>query len=546
MDFGAYGGEAATPTIDRLAGQGVMFTNYHTSPLCAPSRAMLLTGLDNHRAGVATIPEVLPPEQRGRPGYLMHLAPGVQTIAARLKAAGYRTYMTGKWHLSEDGKDLPNRYGFDRSFALEVSGADNWEQKSFMPYYDEAPWYEDGKPARLPDDFYSSRFLVDRMIEYLRSDEGDPRPFFAYLAFQAIHIPVQAPPEFTAKYEDVYTAGWQALRESRWRRAQTRRLIPLGAPLGAMPPGLRAWESLAPEDRRIYAKSMAVNAGMLEAMDFHLGRLVAYLQESGLIGNTLFAITSDNGPAPSNPYPEPLFRLWMRRHGYSRELATLGEKGSFCFIGPEWASAAASPGAFFKFYVGEGGLRVPLILSGAGVPRGRRVDALAFVTDVAPTTLDLVGVPAEEAAPAMDGRSMLDVLRGRAERVHPPDEPVGIEVSGQAALFKGDYKLVRNNPRYGDGRWHLYDLRRDPGETRDLAASKPELFEELMADYRAYAERNGVLEMPEGFEMHEQLRRNTIRNQIRFHAAELLVTLLVLIGLIWLGLRAIVRAVRRC
>ncbi|MEM7741864.1 MAG: sulfatase-like hydrolase/transferase, partial [Pseudomonadota bacterium] len=156
MDLGAFGGEAKTPTIDRLATQGTMFTRAHTSPLCAPSRAMLLTGIDSHRAGVSSIPEVLPPELKGQPGYGLSLEPGVQTIATHLQASGYRTFMTGKWHLGSEVGELPIDHGFDRSFALDASGADNWEDKSYMPFYDEAPWYEDDAEADLPEDFYSS------------------------------------------------------------------------------------------------------------------------------------------------------------------------------------------------------------------------------------------------------------------------------------------------------------------------------------------------------------------------------------------------------
>ncbi len=518
MDFGVYGGEAATPTIDRLAEQGAMFTDYHTSPLCAPSRAMLLTGMDNHRTGVATIPEVLPPEHRGRPGYSMHLEPGVLTVASRLRARGYRTYMTGKWHLSEDGGHLPNAYGFDRSFALEVSGADNWEQKSFMPYYLDAPWYEDGKPAELPDDFYSSEFIVDRMVDYLEADKGDTRPFFAYLAFQAIHIPVQAPREFTAKYEGVYDQGWHTLRAARWRKARELGLVPEDAGLAEMPPGLRDWETLSEEDRRLHAKTMAVNAGMLEAMDHHIGRFVAYLEQKGDFANTVFIVTSDNGPAPSQPLDEPGFSLWMRLHGYSQEVETLGEKGSFVAIGPEWASAAASPSAFFKFYAGEGGVRVPLIISGTGLGAAQPIDALCFVTDVTPTILDLAGVePVQDGSTAMSGRSLVPVLRGVAEQVYGPDWPVGMEVSGQAALFKGPYKLVRNNPPYGDGLWRLYDRTTDPGETRDLSVERRDLFSELLQDYEAYAEAVGVLEMPEGYDIQRQITLNTMRIQARHY-----------------------------
>ncbi|MBS0384111.1 MAG: sulfatase-like hydrolase/transferase, partial [Proteobacteria bacterium] len=179
-DFEPYGGEAHMPTISALARRGAQFSHYYTSPLCAPSRAMLLTGVDNHRTGVATIPEVLPPEQQGHRGYTMHLEPNVLTIAQRLRGVGYRTYITGKWHLGHGQGDLPNDHGFDRSFVLDASGADNWQEAPYMPYNNYAPWFENGRPAHLPSDFYSSRFIVDRMIQYLDDDRNSNAPFFAY------------------------------------------------------------------------------------------------------------------------------------------------------------------------------------------------------------------------------------------------------------------------------------------------------------------------------------------------------------------------------
>lgn len=354
MDFSAFGGEANMPNVDQLAATGAMFTGYRTSPSCAPSRAMLLSGVDNHRTGMATIPEFLRPEDRSKPGYSMRLEPGVQTVADRLKNAGYRTYMTGKWHLGREEGDLPNHHGFDRSFALDASGADNWEQKSYLPFYSFAPWYEDGEPADLPEDFYSSKFLVDKMIEYIDEDTGGAAPFLAYIGFQAIHIPIQAPREFIDKYEGVFDEGWNVLREQRWQRAQALGLVPQGAPLAPMPEGLRVWDDLSEADKQLYSKSMAVNAAMLEAMDFHVGRLVAHLDASGELQNTLFVVTSDNGPEASAIVELPGFGLWMALNGYHYDVDRLGEKGSMGFIGPEWAHAAAAPSDLFKFYAAEG------------------------------------------------------------------------------------------------------------------------------------------------------------------------------------------------
>jgi len=514
-DLGAYGGEARTPNIDALAQRGAQFSRYYSSPLCSPSRAMLLTGVDNHRTGLATIEEVLPPEHRGQPGYTMHLEPGVTTIASRLQSNGYRTYATGKWHLGHAEGDLPNAHGFDRSLVLDASGADNWEPRPYMPYYQTAPWFRDGAPAEMPANYYSSNLIVDQMIEYLEADRTSTEPFFAYVAFQAVHIPVQAPREFTEHYNDVYDGGWQALREQRWRRAQEFGLIPQNAPLGAMPAGLRDWNALPPEEQAIYARSMAVHAGMLEAMDAQIGRLISYLQDRGLDQNTIFIVVSDNGPEPSNPIIENGFTLWMATHGYTRHVENLGERRSYVFIGPEFASATASPGTLFKFYTAEGGVHVPLIVAGPGVQPGR-IDARAFVTDIAPTMLERAGIAtqADERIP-ITGRSLSSLLSGAATTVRSDDDVIGIEVSGNSALYRGAYKLVRNQPRWGDGHWRLFNIETDPGETQDLAQSQPELFASMREAYDAYARANGVLELPPGYDVQRQVARNALMRQLQ-------------------------------
>lgn len=532
MDLGVYGGEAATPNIDALAARGVMFTRYYTSPLCAPSRAMLLTGVDNHLTGVATIPEVLPPEHVGKPGYAMELEPGVQTIAARLQPLGYRTLLTGKWHLGSADGALPSDHGFDRSFALDASGADNWDDKSYMPYYSDAPWYEDGAPADLPDDFYSSKFIVDQMITYL--DETDEAaPFLAYLGFQAVHIPVQAPAEITAKYRGTYQDGWQALREARWQRAQALELVPRGAPLAAMPAGMRDWESLSDDDQAVYAARMAVNAAMLEAMDLHVGRLIDHLKASGDFENTVFVVTSDNGPEPTRGDNDWRLRLWMAMHDYHLGLDGIGEAGSWAFIGPEFAMAAASPGNLFKFHGAEGGIHVPMIMAGPGLPKNIRQDALVQVTDIAPTLLEMAGAPVASDGVAITGRSVLPLLSGTADAVYADDEPIGIEVSGNSALIRGDYKITRNQLPWGDAQWRLYDLSRDPGETIDLADAQPDLMASMLADYDAYSDQMGVLAVPEGYDSHAILTRNTQLRQLRTFWWVPVALSVLLIALLW-------------
>ena len=523
MDFGVYGGEARTPNIDRLAASGAMMTNYHTSPLCSPSRAMLLTGMDSHRTGLSTIEEVLPPELKGKPGYTLSLEPGVLTIADRLKLVGYRTLMSGKWHLGHGDGDLPNHHGFDRSLALDASGADNWAARAYMPYYKDAPWFEDGAPAKLPDEFYSSELLVDRLIKYI--DEGErSSPYFGYIAFQAVHIPVQAPKAFSDNYAGRFDSGWEATRRARWDRAVASGIVPADAPFATLPADARTWLSLGADERAKYARAMEVYSGMIEAMDHHVGRLMDHIASRGELDNTIFVITSDNGPEPSDPVHEPWMDIWMGLNGYSWNLEDMGERGSLGFIGPEWASAISAPGSLYKFYASDGGLRVPMIIAGPGVEAGQRHGGLTFVTDVAPTLLELAGAgtATPEGARPITGRSLLPMLAGQVDRVYGPAVTVGVEVSGNSALFRDNWKIVRNIPPVGDGKWRLYDHAKDPAEVNDLAATMPDLFEAMLADYETYAARSGVLALPDGYQAERQVRLNAIARQLSFHAGALI------------------------
>ena len=510
MDFGAFGGEARTPTIDALAARGAKMTRYYTSPQCAPSRAMLLTGADNHSVGIGTIPEVVTERMRRNPGYTMRLPEATVTLADRLGAAGYQTFAIGKWGIGDTGSSLPPDFGFDHSYVLDASGADNWQQKTYLPYYLKAEWFEDGVPVQLPEDYYSSELIVDKAMQYI--DAADPSaPFFAYVAFQAVHIPIQAPLEFIKNYDGVYDEGWTALRRDRQARARALGLVSEDATIADMPKGLRDWDKLDAGDRALLARMMQVNAGMLEAMDHHLGRLVDHLDRIGVLDDTIIVVVSDNGPEYNVLENQAGIGLWLSRNGYETEVETLGQKGSMAYIGPEWASAAASPFALFKFHSTEGGLRVPMVIAGPGVPATGFVSARAHVTDVMPTILDLAGVALaadKPGSPPVRGRSLTPVLAGRADEVYGPDETVAFEVSGNVALYRGQWKAMRLPKPLGDGAWHLYDLSADPGETTDVAGRQPVIFAELLNAYQRYAAEVGVIDPGPRYNPIRQAARN--------------------------------------
>jgi arylsulfatase/uncharacterized sulfatase len=333
MDFGAYGGEAATPAIDTIASRGIKMSRYYTSPQCGPSRAMLLTGADNHEVGMAMIPETLPDEMRETPAYSMKLPKGTLTIADRLGAAGYQNYAVGKWHIGDVGANLPLKHGFDRSLIFDATGADNWATRSYLPIYDTIQWFEDDTPIARPNGDYSSKLFVDRMIDYIDSGAAN-RPFFGYLAFQAVHIPVQAPRHFIENYNGRFDGGWHALRRERMAKGKALGLIPADAILPPQPQEARQWDALSAEERAFYARAMQANAGMIEAMDFHLSRLFQYLDKTGQLKNTIVIIISDNGPeSGAVSRQNPLSDFWFSRQGYNSETETLGEENSMVAIG---------------------------------------------------------------------------------------------------------------------------------------------------------------------------------------------------------------------
>ncbi len=515
-DFGAFGGEIETPNIDALAAAGVRYSNFHAAASCAPTRAMLLTGIDSHLAGVGSMPELMPLSHRGKPGYGGVLDERVTTLAEMLKAAGYRTMVAGKWHLGHDTRNLPPARGFDHSVIQADSGSDHFEMRPYLPMQAEVFWYEDGeRMTSLPADFYSSRHFVDKTISYLAQaeDRGESRaPFFAYVAFQANHIPIQAPASFIDAYRGRYTEGWARVQEDRQARIRALGLFEEGASFAAGPTQT-AWDALAPEEQYFEARRMQAYAGMATSMDHEIGRLRRHLEETGALANTVFILLSDNGAAANEPYRSDYARRWLEKH-YHREVESLGEKGSWVAAGSRWGRVANTPFSDFKFFAGEGGVRVPLVIAGAGVEsQGAIYHEFTHITDITPTILELAGVePTPPSAPkfSISGVSLADSLRGNTQAPRSPDDSVGYEFSGNSALFRGDYKLKRNMPPLGNNRWQLFNIRLDPGETTDLREREPALFQSMLADYEAYVQRAGVLPMPADYEMPRQVALNAL------------------------------------
>lgn len=512
-DFGAFGGEIDTPNIDALASGGMRFSNFHVASSCAPTRAMLLTGVDNHVAGVGSMRELMPLSHRGKPGYEGVLNARVQTFASILQASGYRTSIAGKWHLGVGENNLPPVRGFDYSFIQADSGADNFEMRPYLPMALEARWYENGQRLQtLPQDFYSSRHFVDKTIEYIGLTPAGEEPFFAYVAFQANHTPIQAPAAFIDAYRGRYTEGWGAVRDARLARLHEFGLLdPSATPAPGFPQA--QWEALSEEQRYFEARRMQAYAGMATAMDHEVGRLVAHLKAIDEYRNTVFIVLSDNGAVANEPYDNNFGRRWLEKH-YHRDVETLGSKGSWVAAGRHWGRVSNTPFSGVKFTAGEGGVRVPLIVSGAPVAAvGKVSHAFTHVTDIAPTLLALAGIDtvhSDARLATMSGKSLVPLLKSEEQQLHRHDRPIGYEFSGNAALYRGDFKLVKNLPPAGDGQWRLFNLKDDPGETVDLSKRLTALFRDMQGDYRDYAATTGVLEMPENYELAKQVAINSL------------------------------------
>lgn len=514
-DVGAFGGEIATPNIDTLAQQGARFSSFHAAASCSPTRSMLLTGVDNHLNGVGNLREAMPREHLGKPGYLGSLNTHVVTVATLLRDSGYRTYVAGKWNVGSEPYNLPRQRGFERSLVQGDTGSDNWvPSQRYLPHAAKVEWFDDDKEAVMPAEFYSSRYFVDKTLEFIRSGAKAGKPFFAYVGFQANHVPVQAPKAFVDKYKGRYQAGWAALRQARRDKAAELGLVPKDTAMRTMPT-TTDWDRLSDQDKQYQAREMEVYAAMADAMDAQVGRLIAHLKETGEYANTVFVFLSDNG-AEGSDYAGA--QLWLATQ-YTQDIDQLGAKGAYGIPGPGWAAASVSPLHTYKFYAGEGGIRVPMIISGvAGMQKNQIHHALTHVTDIVPTLLDLAQVTAPGSSyqglpiEPLRGSSLVPLLRGQVQRVHPPEQALGYELSGNRALFKGDLKLVANGAPMGDGAWHLYDIRKDPGETHDLQQQMPEVFKTLQADYDSYAKAHGVLPMPADYKPTQQVLINSLVN----------------------------------
>jgi arylsulfatase len=481
-DLGCYGSEIPTPNLDRLAADGLRFTQFYNTARCSTTRASLLTGLYPHQAGMGWLDSKVEPESKGFQGKLL---PRCVTIAEVLRQAGYFTAMTGKWHLGQQNGTPPWERGFMRSLNSQFG-------EVYFPKENDKPGtkmlYLNGRelPKDSPEigaNWYSTDLFTEWGLKFVDEARAAKQPFFLYIAQGAAHFPLRAPADVIAKYRGKYLAGWDVLREQRYAKQKQLGLIDPAWPLAPRPPEVAAWESLTAEQKDRFDQIMAVYAAMIDRIDHAMGTLVAGLQERGELDNTLILFLHDNG---GNAEGGP--------DGITKGAGPIGGPESYVHLGMSWATLNNTPFSRYKHFTHEGGISTPLIAHWpAGIPASRHgalesqpghlIDIMATCVDLAGATYpkEFNGHPIEPVQgvslrPAFEG--------GKLART----QPIFWEHEGNKAVRDGKWKLVQRHRLP----WQLFDMEADRTEQRDVIAQYPEVAARLEAAWSAWAQRTYV------------------------------------------------------
>lgn len=475
-DISCYGSEIQTPHLDKLASEGLRFTQFYNTGRCCPTRAALLTGLYSHEAGVGHMTE-----DDKLPGYRGRLNDQCVTIGQVLQSAGYFTSMSGKWHVGQEHGVVPWKRGFDVSLNAPAGGF-------YYPDDARAELWFNGKQLNvhgpeLPHDWYTTDLWTDYGIKFVDEGIASKKPFFLYLAYNAPHFPLEAPLDEIGKFRGKYKIGWDKLREERHARQIEEGVVDKSWALSPRPPAVKAWDSLSPEQQEHFDHIMSIYAAVITHMDSAVGRFEEALRQRGVLDNTLILFMSDNG---GNAESGPNGRL---------EGTPPGGPKSTVFEGQSWATLSNTPFRRYKHYNHEGGIATPLIVHWPDHIKtpGLRTQ-VGHVIDVMTTCVDVAGAkyPTEfdgHAILPMEGRSLVPAFDDKPiER-----DAIFWEHEGNAAVRAGDWKLVRAGRK---GEWELHNMATDRTELHDSAREQPEKAKELLALWDAWAERTHVVPDP--------------------------------------------------
>jgi arylsulfatase len=505
--FGCYGSNIDTPNIDRLAEGGLRYTNFHTTALCSPTRACLLTGRNHHAVGVRAISNY----DTGFPHMRGYITPHAATIAEILREEGYSTLMVGKWHLAPMWQasaagpfdNWPLQRGFNRYYGFMQGETDQ-----FYPQltYDNHPV----DPPKSPEEGYHlNEDLIDKSIEFIRDHKSvyPKKPFFLYLAFGATHMPHQAPKEFVDKYKGRFDAGWDIIREQWYKTQLEKGIIPPGTKLAPRNPGVEPWETLSDKEKKFALKLQEAFAGFLDHTDHHIGRLLSFLDELNISDDTLVILLSDNGAAPAggklgvmsefknfNGIPEDIDSVIER-------IDEIGGPTSYPTYPWGWAQAGNTPLKWYKSYTYGGGIRDSCIINWPSriKDKGGIRNQFHHVSDIVPTILEALKIKAPTNYRGFDqmpitGTSMTYTFDSADD---PSQKDVQyFEMFGRRGIWANGWKAVTNHLKgrpYDHEEWQLYNLQKDYSECNNLAEEHPEKLQKLIDLWWVEAGKYGVL-----------------------------------------------------
>lgn len=487
-DIGSYGSEIKTPNLDKLASEGIRFKEFYNNSICAPTRASLLTGQYPHKAGIGFFDVNL-----GLPAYQGYLNKESLTLAEVLKQNGYSTLLSGKWHVGQDSLAWPRQRGFDKFYGITGGACD---------YFDVKPMPFGTKPSPVTllkdnvrqypkdDSYYFTDEIGNNAVQFLEEQNKENKPFFLYIAFTAPHWPLQALPEDIAKYKGKYDIGWDSLRKERLERQRKSGILSSSQTVADRDPEIPYWDKLTYDEQQFWKVKMEIYAAMVDRMDQNVGKILTKLRALKKDDNTIIVFISDNGAQGGFNSNNLLKRTQVRNSG------PIGTSGSFDYQEQSWAYVSNTPLRQYKNNFHEGGYGSPFI---AWFPKqikaGTLTKGTAHLIDLAPTFYELAGAkyPAtfnQVNTNPLAGKSLVPVLTGQVTEVQR-GEPIFWERAGNRAVRKGNWKIVSTYPSY---KWELYDLEKDRGETKDLAATRTDIVNELSADYFKWADKTGVVD----------------------------------------------------
>ena len=494
-DLGCYGGEINTPNIDALASNGILFSRFHTAPMCSPTRAMLLTGNDNHIAGIG--------RQNLRTdifGYEGHLSNRVVPMPKLLQEAGYHTYITGKWHLGIEPQHNPNNNGFEHSFVLLEGVGNHFNGQGIFKDGSRSHYTEDGEVTQWPLGSYSTDLYTDKLIAYIDKNKEDKKPFFAFGAYTSPHWPLQVSEEYSNKYKGLYADGYEKLKSKRLLGLIQKGLLPPKTGLPDTNREVKSWESLSDSEKQVESRKMEIYAGMVDNLDKNIGRIIQYLKDIGEYENTLIVFMSDNGAAGEDYFNNIDVRPYISKY-YMDDLKSMGAPNSLVSYGKPWAEASTSAFRDFKEYTTNGGIITPMIMAGPMIHRTNKIEhGLITVMDLAPTFIELANTsyPIEQKGQKrypMKGVSLVPFITGENEIIHNANYVFGLEHSGNTMLRKGFWKITNTSSPFSEDNFELYNLSIDMSERFNLKEEFPERYRELLKEWDTFSKET-QLQLP--------------------------------------------------